>query len=194
MRASATLVLSLLLFATLCALPFFAYAQPEGYEIWQHGEFGLSLTYPETWHVDERPETIIVPCIIEAPYDDTSVERDSFGAFVMPVYIGEGYFEQVNELAETWEETVHSDWDDSTDEPEFIIISRNTFETHQGYPAKQLEYIITDEDGNRIRWLVWLVLTETKKKAWVIGYCAKDDFELFESQAIDIIATAEFAD
>ncbi len=190
MRASATLVLSLLLFAALCALPFFTYAQPEGYEIWRHGEFGLSLTYPETWHVDERPETIIVPCIIEAPYDDSSVERDSFGAFVMPVYIGEGYFEQVNELAETWEETVRDDWQ------EFSIISGDSFEieTHQGYPAEQLRYSFTDEDDNRIQWLVWLVLTETKKKAWVIGYCAKDDFELFYSEAYDIIATAEFAD
>ena len=188
MRASATLVLSLPLFAALCALPFFAYAQPEGYEIWQHGEFGLSLTYPETWHIDERPETIIVPCIIEAPYDDSSVERDSFGAFVMPVYIGEGYFEQVNELAETWEETVRDDWG------EVSRFSVDTFETHQGYPAAQLRYIITDEDGNRIRWFVWLVLTTTKKKAWVIGYCAMDDFELFESEAKEIIATAEFAD
>lgn len=188
MRASSKFVILLMLFTVLCALPFCVYAQPEGYEIWRDGEFGLSLTYPETWHVDERPETILVPCIIEAPYDDSSLGRDSFGAFVMPVYIGEGYFEQVNELAETWEETVRDDW------KEISPIIKDTFETHQGYPAEQLRYIITDEDGNRIQWLVWLVLTETKKKAWVIGYCAKDDFELFYSEAYDIIATAEFAD
>jgi hypothetical protein len=201
LRPLVTLALSLILFTLSGALPFPAHAQQEGYEIWQDGEFGIILTYPDTWYVDERPETIMVPCIIEVSYDGLA-EKDPFGAFVMPVYIGEGYFERVSELAEAWKGTVRDDWRDDglefIDAEEkvlkFIDAGGDTFETHQGYAVSEMRYRITDESGSPVTWLVWLVLTETKKKAWVIGYCAKVDFKKFYSQAHDIIATAEFSD
>ena len=168
-------------------LPFNSIDQPEGFELWSDGEFGISITYPETWTIDERPETINVPCIVEAPFSEFE-DYDSFGAFVMPVYIGEGYFNSVSDLADVWLGTVKDDWSN------FNSLGREMFVTHQGFPVVQLRYSIRDQEDNRIDWLVWLILTETNKKAWVVGYCSREYFKTNYTEAYGVISTAEFTD
>jgi len=187
MRTRVILLALACIMAMLAIMPYNSVAQPEGFELWSDGEFGISITYPETWTIDERPETINVPCIIEAPSSEF-VDHDSFGAFVMPVYIGEGYFDSVSDLADIWLRTVKDDWSD------FNPLGREMFETHQGYPVVQLRYSIVDQEDNQIDWLVWLILTETNRKAWVAGYCSREYFDENRSAALGIISTAEFTD
>ena len=187
MRTRVILLALACFMAGLVILPYNSIAQPEGFELWSDGEFGISITYPETWTIDERPETINVPCIVEAPHSEFE-DYDSFGAFVMPVYIGEGYFNSVSDLADVWLGTVKDDW------RIFNLHGREMFETHQGFPVVRLTYSIVDEEDNNIEWLVWLVLTETNKKAWVVGYCSRESSNDNHAEASDIISNMEFTD
>jgi hypothetical protein len=184
---------SIFILAILYLVPFAplsnASARQEGFETWRDASFGITLTFPETWVIDERPETISVPCVLEAPSDEGAAGLpDSFGAFVMPVYIGAGYFEDVGALADVWLDTAESDW------AEFSLVSRNAVETAQGYPANELVYSVVDEDDNRIHWLVWLIITPERQKEWVVGYCAMGSFDLFYQDAYGILMSAEFED
>ena len=168
-----------------------AYSQIDGFNTWRSDELGITLHYPLNWRVDEKPETADVPCLLEADtavVSDDSVQPDSFGAFVMPVFIGEGYFEDVATLADVWRKNSRQDWVD------FEIISQNETTTSQGHPAYVMRYAVTDEMDYRIQWAVWLVLTGEKKKAWVMGYCARGLFDTYYQDATNIFGLAEFDD
>jgi hypothetical protein len=193
-RLSFILLLTLL---TATCLLSYTYAQPEGYETWRDSALGITVTYPETWTIDERPETLNVPCVIEAPESESSDSSDYFGAFVMPVRIGEGYFSDVTSLKNVWLETVEDDW------VNVEVNSNKTLESPQGYPVYEVDYIVTDQDDNRIRWLVWLVLTRERKIAWVAAYCLKaddppdistDEFKMLHHEAYGILLSMEFDD
>jgi hypothetical protein len=169
----------------------YAGAQPYDYQEWHGDTNGITLFYPEGWSIDEKPETYYVPCVLEAPSpidEDDFNERDPFGAFIMPVYIGEGYFEDIDSLAKAWKKNIRNDW------VEFEIASESKSETEEGHPAYEMQYMVTDEKDYRIEWSVWLVLTSEKKRAWVIGYCARDEFQTHYPEAREIFKLAKFED
>ena len=168
-----------------------AYSQPDGFSSWRSDELGITLNYPLNWKVDEKPETVDVPCLLEADVTiglDDPDQADPFGAFVMPVFIGEGYFEDITTLADVWRQNSKRDW------VEFEIISQGEVATAEGHPGYELRYAVTDEMDYRIQWSVWLVLTKEKKRAWVLGYCARDAFNTYYQDARNIFGLAEFDD
>jgi len=168
-----------------------AAAQPAGMVAWQSEKYGLTLTYPDTWRLDEKPETYDVPCILNAPVEKDLAGTngpDPFGAFIIPVFVGEGYFEDLNALVTAWKDTFKGDW------AEVELVGESTKETIQGFPAHEVRYVVSDEKDNRIQWSVWLVLTPEKKKAWVIGYCGRKSFDSHLAEAREIFDSAEFVD
>ena len=191
MRKLSVLVLWALISAVLPLYAQSAVAQSGEMVTWQSDEYGLTLTYPQTWWLDEKPETYDVPCILNAPFDENSAglnSPDTFGAFIIPVFVGEGYFEDLNALVTAWEDEFKGDWS------EVELVGESAKETVQGFPAYEVRYTVTDEKDNRIQWAVWLVLTPAKKKAWVLGYCARKGFDAHLTEAQGIFGSAEFAD
>ncbi len=182
------IVMAALTLLVMCIAGHQSYAQPAGYESWRDSELGITVTYPGSWTIDQRPETLNVPCVLEAPVAETAETTDHFGSFVMPVRIGEGYFDDISSLKDVWLDTVADDWLD------LKVNSSRTIQTEQGYPAYEVDYSVTDRDDNRIRWLVWLVLTPQRKVAWVAAYCSKDSFEGNYQDAYGILLSMEFDD
>jgi len=168
-----------------------AAAQPAGMAIWRSEKYGLTLTYPETWQLDEKPETYDVPCTLNAPAEKDLTganSPDPFGAFIIPVFVGEGYFENLNALVTAWKDKFKGDW------VEVELVGESAKETIQGFPAYEVRYVVSDEKDNRIQWSVWLVLTPEKKKAWVIGYCGRRGFDAYLPEARAIFDSSEFVD
>ena len=166
-------------------------AQTAGMAKWESEKYGLTLTYPDTWRLDEKPETYDMPCILNAPVDTDSTGTatpDPFGAFIIPVFVGEGYFEDLSALVSAWKDKFNGDWS------EVELAGESTKQTLQGFAADEVRYIVTDEKDNRIQWCVWLVLTPAKKKAWVIGYCGRKGFDTYLPEARRIFDSAEFVD
>ena len=166
------------------------FAQSDGYKTWRSDMHGITLEYPETWSLNETPEKDDVPCILEAPVsvdEPGSGGDEAFRPFLMPVVIGAGYFEDIGTLSGVWLDIVEIDW------PDFEMKRKTPLETADGHPGCELRYTVTDKN-NRIQWAVWLVLTEEKKKAWVIGYCASDGFDAYYETAKEIFKRVEFAD
>ena len=178
------------------AVTFPLYAQPvaalpPGMVAYHSEKYGLTLTYPDTWRLDEKPETYDVPCILNAPVEKDLAGAngpDPFGAFIIPVFVGEGYFENLNALVTAWKDKFKGDWS------EVELAGESTKETIQGFPAYEVRYVVSDEKDNRIQWSVWLVLTPEKKKAWVIGYCGRKGFETHLTEVRAIFDSAEFVD
>ncbi len=180
----ATALVAVALSGVLCTA---AFPQTDGADTWRSDELGITLTYPDNWYINEKPETAEVPCLVEVKTG--GVEKpDPFGAFIMPVFIGQGYFEDIGSLAEAWRDTSKSDWN------EFTPLSETSTTTADGHPALEMRYTVTDEMDYRIQWAVLLVLTEEKNKAWVLGYCARDLFDTYYKDAENIFSLAEFDD
>ena len=179
-------------FTVAVALPLYAQAPaPPGMAVFNSDKYGLTLTYPDTWRLDEKPETSDVPCILNAPVDKDLTGAngpDPFGAFIIPVFVGEGYFEDLNAFVTAWKDKFNGDWS------QVELSGQSAKQTVQGFPASEVNYVVTDEKDNRIQWSVWLVLTPEKKKAWAMGYCGRKGFDTHLAEARAIFDSAQFVD